>query len=203
MGCDKLLLAHVHHRSWACESTEAPLYILLPDRCGRCKTRVAPMPLLPSRWPIVAPHQQAGDAAMVLSIDALSGVEDRALLAGHALILLGRDADVAQVRCLARSRACWCGARSGGAADCVRAHCPGIAARARGMITPGGLVCMSIIGHPAPPLPAAGMVPAQQPPTCGARAAPRPEALGTRARARAAAGAGRGARHMQGARGGA
>lgn len=33
---------------------------------------------------------------MVLSLESLSGVEDRALLAGHALVLLGRDHDAAQ-----------------------------------------------------------------------------------------------------------
>lgn len=39
---------------------------------------------------------------MVLSLESLAGVEDRALLSGHILILLDRDADAAQA-CFLRS----------------------------------------------------------------------------------------------------
>lgn len=45
-----------------------------------------------------AAFRQAGDAAMVLALGSLEGVEDRNLLAGSLLVLLGRDFDQAQVR---------------------------------------------------------------------------------------------------------
>jgi WD repeat-containing protein 19 len=41
-------------------------------------------------------NAQVGDASMVLSLEPLAGIEDRALLAGHALVLLERDHDAAQ-----------------------------------------------------------------------------------------------------------
>jgi WD repeat-containing protein 19 len=74
-----------------------------PDPCHACTgARRRPTPTRPhahARAPAPAPPigaAQAGDAGMVLSLQALEGVEDRALLAGHALVLLGRDADAAQ-----------------------------------------------------------------------------------------------------------
>lgn len=46
---------------------------------------------------IAAAYRMAGDGAMVLSLASLAHVEDCNLLAGHVLLLLGRDPDRAQV----------------------------------------------------------------------------------------------------------
>ena len=49
-----------------------------------------------------AAYRHAGDASAAASLESLAGAEDRALLAGHAALVLGRDADLAQ-DCFLRS----------------------------------------------------------------------------------------------------
>ena len=39
-----------------------------------------------------------GDASMVLSLEQISNIEDKNLLAGHTMVLLERDTAQAQVR---------------------------------------------------------------------------------------------------------
>ena len=45
----------------------------------------------------VASYRQAGDASMVLALEKVAHIEDRNLLAGHILVLLGVDYNGAQV----------------------------------------------------------------------------------------------------------
>lgn len=45
----------------------------------------------------ISVYRKLRDASMVLNLESISHYEDRNLLAGHAMILLGRDVNVAQV----------------------------------------------------------------------------------------------------------
>ena len=46
----------------------------------------------------LAAFRMFGDASMVLSLEQISNIEDKNLLAGHTMVLLERDTAQAQVR---------------------------------------------------------------------------------------------------------
>ena len=61
--------------------------ILLLPRADPHITLLPPLPL-----------RMLGDASMVLSLEQISNIEDKNLLAGHTMVLLERDTAQAQVR---------------------------------------------------------------------------------------------------------